>query len=344
MLLILVLSFIFITTYFGVALFRRWSLKKGLLDIPNDRSSHVIPTPRGGGLVIGIVTASAYVAASWLFGYNLSYGYLIGSLLIVIISSLDDVYSVSVAWRFLVHGIAAGILLYDNGYFTAIYIPYYAQTVDLGLLGIAFSFIWIVWLINSYNFMDGIDGIAGIQAVVAGLGWFIAGYSADAPAVIIIGGAVMSSSAAFLIHNWQPARIFMGDAGSAYLGYTFAAIPFIFLHHLKDDIGLVPLIAVLFVWFFVFDSIFTLLKRLLNGEKVWEAHRQHIYQKLVISGLSHQRVSLLYGLFAFFIAIPSAFVVSGSLSLEFYVFPIVAMMTISLLFVYFRRTRTSEPE
>ena len=339
MLLILVLSFVFITTYFGVALFRRWSLKRGLLDIPNDRSSHVIPTPRGGGLVIAITTTFAYVALSWLFGYNLSYGYLIGSLIIVIISSLDDAYSVSVAWRFLIHGIAAGILIYDVGYFRLIYIPVNGHTVDLGVIGIGLSLIWIIWLINSYNFMDGIDGIAGIQAVVAGLAWLIAGHVSGIPAVVIIGGVAMSSSIAFLFHNWQPARIFMGDVGSAFLGYTFAAVPLIFVDQLKEDSGLVPYLAVLFVWFFVFDSIFTFLKRLLKGEKVWRPHRQHIYQKLVIFGYSHQLVSSIYGVLGFGVAIPSAFLISEHFKFKLSILPVVVLATISLLFIYFRADR-----
>lgn len=343
MLIALILTLAFATTFIGVALFRRWSLKRGIVDIPNDRSSHSTPTPRGGGIVIAAVTVIAYVAGSAIFHFPLSYGYLIGVLLIVIISSLDDLYSVPVLWRFLVHGIAAGALIYENGYFTAVYVPYYAQNIDLGAIGVALSFIWIVWLINSYNFMDGIDGIAGIQAVVAGLGWTVVALLADIPAVILISGAVMSSSAAFLLHNWQPARIFMGDAGSAFLGYTFASIPLIFLHQLKNESGLVPLIAVLFVWLFVFDSIFTLFKRMLNGEKVWQAHRQHIYQKLVISGLSHQQVSLLFGLLAFVIMVPSVSVLSGSVRLEFLAIPIVIIATISLLVIYHRRSRISEP-
>ncbi len=339
MLLTLILTFVFISTYFGVALFRRWSVKKGLLDIPNDRSSHVVPTPRGGGLVIAIITALAYIASSWLFGYNLSYGYLIGSFLIVVISTLDDIFSVSVVWRFLVHGIAAGILIYDVGHFNPIYIPFYGQNIHFGIFGVGISALWIIWLINSYNFMDGIDGIAGIQAVVAGLSWLIAASISGFPGVVIMGGVVMSSSAAFLMHNWQPARIFMGDAGSAFLGFTFAAIPLIFANEIKGDTGLVPYLAVLFVWFFVFDSIFTFVKRLLNGEKVWHPHRKHIYQKLVIAGLSHQSVSLIYGALAFGVAIPSAILISEHLEVEYYILPIVLVATIMLLGIYWSVNR-----
>ena len=147
-------------------------------------------------------------------------------------------------------------------------------------------------MINAYNFMDGIDGIAGSQAVVAGAGWFILGVLADVPAVAGLGLVLAASSIGFLIHNWHPASIFMGDVASGFLGYMFAILPL--MQGGDNSHGATVLPGVLLVWPFLFDTILTFMRRLRNGEDVFAAHRSHLYQRLVISGLSHQTVTLLY--------------------------------------------------
>lgn len=314
------------------------------MDVPNDRSSHVVPTPRGGGLVVAAICIASYVIASVPLNYSLSYGYLTGAILIVTISWLDDIYSISVIWRFLVHSIAAAVLIYDVGYVSLFYAPYIGQTYNIGIFGAIISLIWVIWLVNSYNFMDGIDGIAGVQAIAAGMGWFIVGVLLDSPTTIMIGGVTTSAAAGFLIHNWQPAKIFMGDAGSAFLGFTFAALPFVIRSQLNESVGYLPIVSVLFVWLFVFDSVATFILRLLRGEKVWQAHRKHIYQKLVISGRSHRYVSSLYGLLAIVIAVPTALALSGLLGLENATLPVAGLSTIFLLVMSYRSHTVSKQE
>jgi UDP-N-acetylmuramyl pentapeptide phosphotransferase/UDP-N-acetylglucosamine-1-phosphate transferase len=147
--------------------------------------------------------------------------------------------------------------------------------------------------------MDGIDGIAGIQALTAGFGWMLVGKFLGLETIGFYGGVIALSSLGFLILNWQPAKIFMGDVGSAFLGYSFAVMP---LLENADSVGyiqsrrILPFIALIIVGLFVFDTVFTFVRRVFNKEKVWEAHRGHIYQRLVISGFSHQSVAILYGL------------------------------------------------
>jgi UDP-N-acetylmuramyl pentapeptide phosphotransferase/UDP-N-acetylglucosamine-1-phosphate transferase len=158
-------------------------------------------------------------------------------------------------------------------------------------------FIWIIWLINAYNFMDGINGIAGVQAITAGVGWTLLGFifgleTIGFYAIIVIGAAL-----GFLIHNWSPAKVFMGDVGSAFLGFTFAVLPFWADSNNKIELNLF-FAGLIFVWFFVFDSVWTFLKRLCKKEKIWQAHRQHIYQLLVISGNSHSKITIIYGIFS----------------------------------------------
>jgi len=286
----------FIVSYLAVSGIRRW-VGHRLLDIPNERSSHARPTPRGGGLAIVIVV----LAGSWLvlpFVHTevapwqwLAYS--AGALLIAGVSWLDDLRSLSTGVRFAVHFAGAVLAVLAFGAWKEIVIPGIGNLI-LGWIGWPLTLLWIVGLTNAYNFMDGIDGIAGGQAVVAGLGWAIMGIIGGNPLLCILGILLAFSSLGFLGHNWPPAKIFMGDVGSAFLGYTFAVLPVIAA---RNDPRFV-LIGLLLVWPFVFDTTFTFFRRLIKHENVFAAHRSHLYQRLVISGLSHQAVTLLYAALA----------------------------------------------
>lgn len=275
---------------------RRWAGNKRLLDIPNERSSHITPVPRGGGLAIVILSLAGWLLyLSQHAGLSLPViaGYIIGAVLVAGASWLDDVHSLPVRARFIVHGVAALIALIALGYWQKVTLPL-AGSFDLGWLGFLVTLLWIVGLTNAYNFMDGIDGIAGSQAVLAGLGWAAAGAILKQPAISVLGVLLAATSVGFLGHNWPPAHIFMGDVGSAFLGYTFALLP---LLSAKYDARL-PWIGIMFVWPFVFDAAFTFVRRLIKGEHVFAAHRSHLYQRLVITGRSHCFVTLLYGCLA----------------------------------------------
>jgi UDP-N-acetylmuramyl pentapeptide phosphotransferase/UDP-N-acetylglucosamine-1-phosphate transferase len=165
----------------------------------------------------------------------------------------------------------------------------------LGWLGLIITFFWIIWLTNAYNFMDGIDGIAGTQGLTAGIGWLLTGIFFKLEITGFLGGVLALSNLGFLLHNWQPAKIFMGDVGSAFLGFTFAVIPLIALNEMQNGQTHLAAAAIWLVWLFVFDTLYTFFRRLLRGEKFWLAHRSHLYQRLVITGYSHQFVTVLYG-------------------------------------------------
>jgi Fuc2NAc and GlcNAc transferase len=292
---------VFLMTFFGVEVFRRWSRRRNILDVPNERSSHVAPTPRGGGLIIGTICLSVFFAYCEIFQINYYWSYFIGAIVIISISWLDDLFSVSVFWRFLCHGLAAFLVVWSLGYWQSIYLPF-GGTIYLGQSGIFFTFLWIVWMINAYNFMDGIDGIAATQAVSAGIGWLVVGTLMGSETAGFYAGVIAFSSFGFLIHNWQPAKVFMGDVGSAFLGFNFAVLPLIAKSELAADnssLHLLPLIAVSLVWLFLFDTVLTFLRRVFKREKVWQAHREHIYQKLSVSGYTHRAVSLSYGAASF---------------------------------------------
>jgi UDP-N-acetylmuramyl pentapeptide phosphotransferase/UDP-N-acetylglucosamine-1-phosphate transferase len=290
----------FLLSLGGVEFFRRWSLARRLLDVPNERSSHKSPTPRGAGVVIVAVTLLVYLSGSLFEALPIDWSYVIGAVLVSGISWVDDLRSVPFGWRLLVHSAAAVLLILFLETSVTLPVSSYGGSIYTSYAAYAVAFLWVVWMINAYNFMDGIDGIAGSQAVIAGLGWLVVGIIGGNLHALLLGTGVAAASLGFLIHNWPPARVFMGDVGSAFLGFTFAALPLLLMKNGEGSIfaAQTPLLGAAFVWPFVLDTLATLVHRLIRGEKVWKAHREHYYQRLVIAGRSHSSVTVLYTVLA----------------------------------------------
>lgn len=283
---------VFSLSYIGVALIRIWALRQHLLDIPNARSSHTIPTPRGGGLAIAVIllvgfslTGLGLELKSELLG-----GYLLGGVMIAVIGGLDDIMKLSARLRLFVQLLVALVFVTFVGWFSAITLPWFGQ-IDLGWLGIPFTLFWIVGLVNIYNFMDGIDGIAAGQAIVAGTFWLVVLLAWNVQSLVILVVLLIGACLGFLLHNLPPARIFMGDAGSTLLGYTFAVLPILVYRQTTDAHFFV--FGVLCIAPFVFDGALTIIRRALKKENVLQAHRSHLYQRLTAL-YSHGAVSLLY--------------------------------------------------
>jgi UDP-N-acetylmuramyl pentapeptide phosphotransferase/UDP-N-acetylglucosamine-1-phosphate transferase len=217
------------------------------------------------------------------------------SLFIAAISLRDDFKSLGAGLRFACHFAAAGAAIWALGPFTVFALPFIGE-VEFGVVvGTVLTMLWIVGLTNVYNFMDGIDGIAGIQGVVAGLAWLVAGLALQAPTTAVLGALLAGGCAGFLVHNWSPAKIFMGDVGSAFLGFLFAVVPLVVVCEAPEVAARWPLFAALAVFPFLGDGILTFLRRARKREKVWLAHRSHLYQRLVQTGWRHASVSELYG-------------------------------------------------
>ena len=296
-----------------VAVLIRWAPRMGLMDRPNARSSHTRATPRGGGLgfvlvvalAVGGALASAGFPGSILVGDGLRRPlviYVAAALFIAAISLRDDFKSLSAGLRFGCQFAVAVAAVWGIGYFCLLTIPG-AWTFDLGVGGAGLTVIWIVGLTNVYNFMDGIDGIAGVQGLIAGLVWAIAGAWVGAPVSSCLGMVLAGGCLGFLLHNWSPAKIFMGDVGSAFLGFSFAVLPLLFLNEAKTtsrlaNAGMIPGFVLGAMWPFVGDGFNTFLRRTARGEAVWKPHRSHLYQRLVQAGWTHARVSSLYALWA----------------------------------------------
>jgi Fuc2NAc and GlcNAc transferase len=279
-------------SFFGVYWITRLAEQRSWLAIPNLRSSHLHPTPLGGGLVIVAVTLLGFLLSVWLhpdWSWQVLLGYVLGALLVAGVSWWNDMRILPIWLRLLVHGLAAGLAIWGIGSWQMISLPGLVQ-FKLAWLSIPITLVWIVGLTNAYNFMDGIDGIAGSQAIVAGLGWAALGWLIGQPLLSLLGLLIAGSNLGFLGHNWPPAKVFMGDVGSAFLGYSFAVLPII----ASQTDSRAALAGVLLVWPFVFDSVFTILRRTMRGESILSAHRSHLYQRLIIVGHSHRNVTLIY--------------------------------------------------
>ncbi len=280
--------------YTSVGNLRQWAERR-LLALPNERSSHTCPTPSGGGVAI-VLPALFGIVIFALLQEQLSLGLwilLLGGLGVAGISWLDDLYTIANRTRFAIHLASACLVVGGIGLIERVELPLLGQ-LSLGWLGFAVTLVWIVGLINAYNFMDGIDGMAGSQAVLGGLVWALFGHWLKNEMITALGLVLSASSLGFLGYNWPPARIFMGDVGSAFLGYSFAVLA-VLASRQHPRMGA---IALLIVWPLVFDTLFTVVRRWSRGENIFVAHRSHLYQRLVIAGHSHRTVTLLYAALA----------------------------------------------
>ncbi|MDQ7083772.1 MAG: glycosyltransferase family 4 protein [Sulfurovum sp.] len=249
--------------------------QKSIMDIPNDRSAHTIPIPRGGGLAIIIVFYLGLFYLIEAIEPRLFYA-LLCAIPVAIIGILDDIYTLSSKIRFLTQSISAILALYFLGGVNEIDFGLFVfQGAWVNILG----FISILWVTNFYNFIDGIDGYAGSHAVMIGLALFLL-FGNPLGLVIVV------ASLGFLLFNWDKASIFMGDVGSATLGFIFAV--FIFYDTGQGNI-FIWLILLSLLWF---DTTLTLIRRWHNGEAITQAHNKHAYQRLVQSGWTHHKVSL----------------------------------------------------
>ena len=265
-------------TYALIPVLRR----AAVLDRPNQRSSHETPTPRGGGIAVVAAILGAWLillamgAVAWPL-----IAVVFAAALLAAISWLDDLHGLSPALRLAaqVVAVAFGMLALGSAG------PVFQGWLPVGLDAAAAMLLW-VWFINLYNFMDGIDGLAGSEGAAVGTGLALFAFlgAGHDLAFATLAAAIAASAIGFLVWNWAPARIFLGDVGSVPLGYLLG---FLLLAAAAHGYWKLALILPLY---FLADSTITLLRRLARGERVWQAHREHFYQRAVRRGLSHAAV------------------------------------------------------
>ncbi len=279
-----------------------------ILDHPNERSLHERPTPRSGGLAIvaavflaGLAGAVAYRAPLQLLWIGL------GALAVVVVSFLDDRMDLSPLYRLSVHAAAAGLLVYAGVGLSTLALPGFVWPLSAPA-GAALSFLFVVWMVNLYNFMDGMDGFAGGMAVIGFGTLALLGWLAGSELFAALNAIVAAAAAGFLVFNFPPARIFMGDVGSSTLGLLAAAFS---LWGARE--GVFPFwVAVLVFSPFIVDATVTLARRLYRGEKIWQAHKTHYYQRLVQLGWGHRKTVLWEYVIMLACALSALWVVSQS--------------------------------
>ena len=313
-------------------LLRRYALASHLLDIPNARSSHNSPTPRGGGLSIVIVFLLALTVLSGLgvltneamwaiFGAGAS---------VALMGFLDDHGHIPARWRLLVHFIGAAWGLYWLGGLPQMAL--FGYSFDPGWPGQILGVLYLVWLLNLYNFMDGIDGLASIEAITVCLGGAL--FYLLEPDIIGLWaapGMLAMTVAGFLFWNFPPAKIFMGDAGSGFLGIVLGLFSI-------QAVWIAPQLFwswLILLGVFIVDATWTLFRRLLRGEKIYEAHRSHAYQYASRYYGSHKAVSLGIGVINVCWLTPLALWV-GLAGLNVWLGLVVAYLPLMLLAIHFR--------
>ncbi len=262
----------FLTALLVIFLLLRGAFLRDIVDHPNARSLHIAPVPRTGGigLMAGVMAGWGLLWHPWLFPLA------VGVVCLMLISFVDDVRGLSAGWRFLMHFVVASVFIWI------------AVSPNSGWLLAGLVVVAMVWMINLYNFMDGSDGLAGGMALFGFGGYALAAWLGGDVGLAMSCLSIAAAALAFLCFNFNPARIFMGDAGSIPLGFLSAALGVVGWQH-----GIWP------VWFpvlvfspFIVDASVTLARRFIRGEKVWQAHREHYYQRLVQMGWGHRKTAL----------------------------------------------------
>lgn len=292
----------FITSFLGTQLLNRIAPRLRLVQVPNDRSSHIKPTPSGGGLAIAVAVVACGMVLALLV--PLPWLWLLLGAAIAALGFADDVFDLSAVLRFIVQIAIIAIAIWVSD------VPGVPLPLDYQLAGPALGVLLViagVWWINLFNFMDGIDGLAGSQALLILTGamglWLWSDSRALSEPMWILAAVTFAATAGFLLLNWPPARIFMGDAGSNFLSFIMLAVMLTMIESgVISYAGALALASV-----FISDATVTVVRRILQGERPWSAHRSHAYQQLS-RRFGHRSVTVAYAVITLLWAIPLAFV------------------------------------
>ena len=280
--LVLLFSFFIFSTIL-LFFYQKIAIKFNILDYPTTRSSHHTPRPRGSGIVFVVLW---FIFLLFFLPQNITmYGWVIvpGALVTVLIAFLDDLFKVAAKWRLIAYFFASilGVIWLEG--LPVIHLGF--RMLHLSVFGSVLAVFAIVWSINLYNFMDGIDGLATLEAIfVFGFGGCFLWYSGgDSLAMLSFG--LTSIMFGFLVWNFPPAKMFMGDAGSTFLGFLIPIFSFLG----EKFYNLPALLWVMLYGFFIFDASITLLRRMIRDTHWYKPHRLHAFQRLQLKHASHRK-------------------------------------------------------
>ena len=314
-----------------------------IMDDPNERSSHAVATPRSGGIAIvttffiGVV-ALALLASDMIAAEQMFWPLVGAAGLIAVVSILDDVLELGFKAKLATQVLCAVIVMGFGIVLQDLNVPGIGD-VPLGVWGYVLTLFWIVGLTNAFNFMDGIDGISGSTAVIAAINFGVIALLGGGTLMALVCALIVFSTLGFLWLNWTPAKIFMGDAGSQFLGFVLAvmAVMGANLEQAHTSFFVMPLLFLHYIW----DTAFTFFRRLKNGERVTQAHRTHLYQLMNQLGLSHVQVTTVYAALSILQGLAAWVVVRSEGTLAACaIAPFLVLYAIATLVIY-RRARAS---
>ena len=272
---------------------RKIGIHYQIMDVPTSRSSHERPTPRGGGMAVAVtyfLFTGAFLAGGLLPPDKVG-GLLITGCAITLLGFIDDLITLPRNPRVIVWLVITGLAVLLGISLEAIELPVLG-TVQFGIFSPLVTFLWLIGVTNFYNFMDGIDGLAASETILTAGFLLFFSFRAGNDVIAFSSLVLLGAAGGFLIYNFPPAKIFMGDGGSNFLGFMFAALAVLGGKAESNQIPFV--IPVILLNMFLLDGSVTLIKRLPKGKNWLEPHRDHYYQRLIKSGLSHLQVTLLY--------------------------------------------------
>lgn len=335
MLIIWVILATFLISFLLTGYMRHYALKKNIIDNPNERSSHTIPTPRGGGVSIVITFLLVLVGLMISHQLQLTTGLILvaAGLGVAVLGFLDDHGHINSMLRLAIHFlIAIGAVSFLGGFSD---VTLFNGSLHLGWFANIIAILFLVWLLNLYNFMDGINGIASVEAITTLLSlafiYLLLDTQLSSELLFIFAASVFG----FVLWNFPKARIFMGDAGSGFLGLILGILALI---SLKTD----P--ALFCAWLiclgvFIVDATFTLIRRVINGHKMYDAHRSHAYQYASRKYNSHTTVTIGVLLINLFWLLPIAYLASQNVLMpELLLF--IAYIPLILIAVFFGAGKT----
>lgn len=295
---IIAFSLAFGITVLATPISKKIAIKVGAIDHPKALGVHDKPMPLAGGsaIVTGFIVTSLLIAP--LVGGFISmefFGLIIGSIIITIVGFLDDIYQLSPKLRIFFQILAALIVVFSGTSIEILSWPWAnGGVIQVGSIGNVLTVLWIVGLTNAVNFLDGLDGLATGVASIASLSFMIISFIFGPPVIVVLAAALAGSCLGFLPHNFNPAKIFMGDTGSTFLGFTLAVISIQGLT--KSYTVVTVIVGAIVLGLPIFDTSFAIIRRLVNKQSIYKGDRGHLHHRLVDKGISHKRAVLtMYG-------------------------------------------------
>lgn len=325
-----------------VPIVRNKSIKKGFYDIPNDRKIHQTPIPRLGGIAIWASTCLSVVIlllCFWRYPHdNALSGIFAGGTIIFILGLIDDLYGLSPKVKLLFQFVAA-IVAYTFGVqMLSFHLPFIDNAINLGLLSLPITVIWIVGISNAVNFIDGVDGLAGGVSVISALTLGVVAYYNHQPVGALVVSVLAGAILGFLVYNFHPAKIFMGDAGALFTGFVLASVA---VTGVLKTVTVTILLPILILSVPLLDISYSTFRRLLQGKSPFIADGDHIHHKLLKAGISQNRTVVIFCLICIASGAVATYFVSAT---RVYLILLVIMITIMLLIArYSAKKKLPEP-